>query len=150
MDDLKKSFEKEPKTRKIILVAALAGFVSTFFPWWSISIDSPFGDFGGFSANGWHRFGYLTGLSSLGIILMWLLPKVGVKFTLPAKEEVLYKGLSIALLAGPVIWILDSSFDFSVMGVGVYIALAAGGISTYFTVVKKENKAPEVKTEVKK
>ncbi len=150
MDDLKKSFEKEPKTRKIILVAALAGFVSSFLPWWSISIESPFGDFGGFSANGWHRFGYLTSLSSIAIILMWLLPKIGVKFTLPAKEEVLYKGLSVALLAGPVIWILDSSFEFSVMGVGVYLALAAGGVATYFSVVKKDKKGPEEKVEVKK
>lgn len=150
MDDLKKSFDKEPKSRKIILLSALAGLVSSFLPWWSISIDSPFGSFGGFSANGWHRFGYLTALSSIALILMWVLPKIGMKFSLPAKEDVLYKVLSIALLAGPVIWILDSSFEFSVMGVGVYLALAAGAAATYFAVIKKDKKGPEAKAEVKK
>lgn len=150
MDDLKKSFDKEPKSRKIILLSALAGLVSSFLPWWSISIDSPFGSFGGFSANGWHGFGYLTALSSIALLLMWVLPKVGVKFSLPAKEDVLYKGLSIALLAGPVVWILDSNFEFSVMGVGVYLALAAGAAATYVSVIKKDKKGPAAKVEVKK
>jgi hypothetical protein len=143
MDDLKKSFEKEGKGRKIILVAALAGFISSFLPWWSIS----FGGLGGFSVNGWHSYGFLTALASIAMILLWVLPKVGVKFTLPVKDDVLYKVLSLVMAAGPVLVILDSGFEFSFMGMGVYLALVAGGFAVYFSFITKNTAKVEVKKE---
>ncbi|MBD3360601.1 hypothetical protein GF366_02240 [Candidatus Peregrinibacteria bacterium] len=147
MTDLKKSFEKEPKAKKIILVSAAAALVSTFLPWMSIS----FGTFASAAINGWHRFGILTVLASIALILLWLLPKVKVKFKLPAKEDMLIKVLSVVMLAGPVIFIMDSRFEFAFLGFGLYIALAAGVVATYFAFAKskKTKKAEESKNEEK-
>ncbi|MFH1284860.1 MAG: hypothetical protein ABIH78_04745 [Candidatus Peregrinibacteria bacterium] len=146
MSDLKTSFEKEPKSKKIILVAAAAAFISTLLPWFSIS----FGSFGAASVNGWHSFGLFTALSSLVLVLLWLLPKVGVKFTMPAADDVLNKILSVIMLAGPVIFILQDSFNFSFFGVGIYIALAAGVIATYFSFAGKKGMKAEAKAGSKK
>ena len=129
MEDLKKSFEKEPKTRKYVLGSAAVAFISSFLPWISYS----YGPLGSYSQNGWTRFGLITAFSSLALVLLWVLPRVGVKFKLPAKEEVLYKVLAGMILAGAVLWLWDSAFSFSFMGFGFYIGLAAGVVAVYFS-----------------
>lgn len=141
MDDLKKNFDKEPVGVKVVLVAAVAGVVASFLPWWSI------GGLWGASVNGWHGYGFLTSISSVLIVLMWLLPKVGVKFSLPWNEKSLFKILSVAMLAGPVLWLFSYyqqmsgvpsylGFSFSFVGLGVYLALGAGGAATYYSFAK--------------
>jgi len=137
MEDLKMKFKKEPVGRQRIVVAGLAGVVASFLPWWSIS----FGSFGSASVNGWHSYGMLTTIASLAIVLNWLLPKVGVKYNLPWKEEILLKIFSVAMLAGPVLWIIDTSFSFSMIGLGVYLALVAGGVAVYYSFAKTLPKA---------
>lgn len=132
MTDLQKAFEKEPKTKRMILGAAGVAFVSTFFPWASFSL----GSFGGVSVNGWHSYGLLTALGSLAMILLWLLPKVGVKFKLPVKEDALNKALPLVILAGSVLWLIDTNFEFGFAGIGLYVALAAGAVATLFTFKK--------------
>jgi len=132
MDDLKKNFDKEPVGVKVVLAAAVAGVIASFLPWWSFS----FGGFGSAAVNGWHSYGLLTSISSILIVLMWLLPKVGVKFSLPWNEKSLFKVLSVAMLAGPVLWVIDSNFSFSFVGLGVYLALGAGGLATYYSFAK--------------
>ncbi len=138
MEDLKKKFEKEPVGKQRILIAGLIGVVASFLPWWSVS----FGSFGSASMNGWHSYGLLTTIASLAIVLNWLLPKVGVKYKLPWKEEMMLKVLSVAMLAGPVIWVINVSFSFSMVGIGVYLALVAGGIAAYYAFAKTK-KAPK-------
>jgi len=147
MDDLKKTFEKEPLGKRVILISALAALVSSFLPWWSDPIIS---SLGAFSFNGWHSFGYLNALGSLAIILLWLLPKVGVKFTLPAKEAMLYKILIVVMSAGPVMVIIDSKFEFSFLGTGLYISLIACAVAVYFGLVKPQLKKSGSKKEAKK
>ena len=83
----------------------------------------------------------LTTIASLAIVLNWLLPKVGVKYNLPWKEEILLKIFSVAMLAGPVLWIIDTSFSFSMIGLGVYLALVAGGVAVYYSFAKTLPKA---------
>jgi len=137
MEDLKKKFEKEPVGRQRIILAGLLGVVASFFPWWSMS----FGSFGAASVNGWHGYGLLTTVAALLIVLNWLLPKVGVKYKLPWKEEGLLKVLSIVMLAGPVLWIVNYNFTFATIGLGVYFALAAGAVAAYYAFVKTKAKA---------
>ncbi|MFC1615585.1 hypothetical protein ACFL21_00445 [Patescibacteria group bacterium] len=136
MDDIKKSFEKEPQSKKIILIAAAAALVATFLPWFKASL----GEFGALSVNGWHSYGFITVIGSAGLVLIWLLPKLGVKYKLPAKEDYIEKGLAIAIIAGPVLWLIDMGFDFSFVGLGLYLAVAAGGVATYFKFVPKKAK----------
>lgn len=133
MEDLKKKFEKEPKGKQWILMAGLAGVIASFLPWFSMSL----GSFGAASVNGWHSYGLFTTIAALLIVLNWILPKVGVKYKLPWKEDALIKVLSVVMLAGPVIWIINVSFSFSTVGPGVYLALAAGAVATYFSFMKK-------------
>jgi len=137
MEDLKKKFGKEPVGRQRILIAGVIGVVASFLPWWSVS----FGSFGSASMNGWHSYGLLTTIASLAIVLNWLLPKVGVKYKLPWKEDLMLKVLSVAMLAGPVLWIINVSFSFSMVGLGAYLALVAGGVAAYYAFVK--TKAPK-------
>ncbi len=129
-------FKKEPVGRQRIIVAGLAGVVASFLPWWSIS----FGSFGSTSVNGWHGYGLLTTIASLAIVLNWLLPKVGVKYKLPWKEDMMLKVLAVAMLAGPVLWLIDASFSFSMVGFGVYLALLAGGVAAYYSFAKASPK----------
>lgn len=139
MENLTNSFGKESSKQKIILVCAAIIFISTFLPWFSFSFGSieGFGNLGGFSSNGWHRFGILTGLSSLAMILNWLLPKLNIKIGLTVKEDLLQKILVGAMLGGVVLWVLDASFEFSVMGFGFYIALIAALVAAYSTFLQK-------------
>ena len=137
MEDLKMKFKKEPVGRQRIIFAGLAGVVASFLPWWSIS----FGSFGSASVNGWHSYGLLTTIASLAIVLNWLLPKVGVKYKLPWKEDMMLKVFAGAMLAGPVLWLIDASFSFSMIGLGVYLALVAGGVATYYSFAKTLPKA---------
>lgn len=132
MEDLKSKFQKEPVGKRRIIIAGLAGVVASFLPWWSIS----FGSFGGASVNGWHSYGLLTTLAALAIVLDWVLPKLGVKYKLPWKEESLLKVLSIVMIAGPVLWIIDVSFSFTTVGIGVYLALLAGLVAAYYAFAK--------------
>lgn len=132
MEDLKKKFDKEPVGKQRILIAGLLGVVASILPWWSVS----FGSFGSASVNGWHSYGLITTIASLAIVLNWVLPKVGVKYKLPWKEEMMLKALSVAMLAGPVLMIIDVSFSFSFVGLGVYLALVAGGVAAYYAFAK--------------
>ena len=142
-NDLKKAFNKESSSKKAVLVAAVVALVSSFLPWISISFGSSdlLGDLGSITNNGWVSWGYLTIIASFGVILLWVLPKVGVKFKLPVKEVDAYKILSAAILAGPVLWIIASNFDFGSMGIGFYLALLAGGGAVYVSFFAKKKKA---------
>ncbi|MFA6992605.1 MAG: hypothetical protein WC269_05025 [Candidatus Gracilibacteria bacterium] len=130
MEDLKKTFDKEPKGKKIVLVSAAAALISTFLPWYSLGF--------GYSYNAWHSYGFLTVVASIALVLIWLLPKVGVKFKLPVKEDLLEKVLAVVMLAGPVVWVIESNFMFELFGFGIYVALAAGVAAVYFTFVGKK------------
>jgi len=129
MADLKKAFDKEPKSKRAILISAVIAFAATFFPWTGVS----FGTLGSASVNGWHSYGLLTALGSLALVLVWLLPKLGVKFKLPAKEKQIDQIISIIILVGPILWIISSNFAFEFIKVGLYIALGAGISAVYFS-----------------
>lgn len=132
MVDLKNLYTQEPKSKKMLLGCGLVALVSTFLPWYSVS----FGPLGGVSLNGWHSYGFFTIFGSILLLLLWGLPHFGVKFTLPLKEDLAYKILALAMLAGPILWLLESSFEFSIIGFGIYVAIASGAVGTYFAFKK--------------
>lgn len=137
MTDLKNIFQKESKQKKIILLSSAIAFVGTFFPWTSVPLKSIYVSMGSISANGWHGAGYLCVLASLAIIALWALPRTGIKIKLPASEQSIEKILILAMLAGPVVWIINMDFNFEYLGYGIYISLIAAAFATY-TVFKKE------------
>ncbi len=132
--DIKNKFAKTPKRQKQILLGALAVFISTFLPWSSVSM----GMLGGFSYSGWHSFGMLSVLASVGLILIWLLPILKIDFKLPIKNLELQKYLVIAMFAGPLLWLFQSGFHFKYLGIGFWIALIASGITvaSFFKKIK--------------
>ena len=132
MTDLQKAFQKEPKNQKGILLSAAVVFIGTFLPWMSMSL----GPFGGVSVNGWHSFGLLSVLGSAALVLVWLLPKLGIKLNLPAKPGAIQKVLAVATLAGPVIALIQSDFSFSFLSIGFYLALAGGAGALFFSLQK--------------
>ena len=134
MENLQKSFEQEPKKEKVVLASAGVVFISSFLPWFSMS----FGGFGGVSVNGWNRFGIITAIAALALILNWVLPKVGVKFDLKVKADVLQKILVATMLLGVILWMIDGSFEISAMGVGFYLALAGSAVATYMVFGQKK------------
>lgn len=138
MEDLKKKFVKEPVGKQRIIIAGLAGVVASFLPWWS-SV--------GYSRNGWSGYALITTIASLAIVLNWVLPKVGVKYKLPWKEDMMLKALSVAMLVGSALWMLTYyqqtaglssyiGFSFSTIGIGVYLSLVAGGVAAYYSFAK--------------
>jgi len=129
MTNLKKVFEKESQNQKGVLVCVAVAFLATFFPWFLVLL----GPFGGIAMNGWHSFGLLTVLASATLIALWVLPKFGVKINLPIKKDILQKWLAVAVLVGPAFWLLQTGFNFSSIGFGLYLALAAGIGAVYFS-----------------
>lgn len=138
MENLKKAFFAETKKHRVILISALAAFIGTFLPWVSISLGSVYRSFKGVSINGWHSVGYLTVLGSLAIMALWILPKVGVKYTIRIDQSLLHKILAIVVLSGPVLWVVSSNFVFEFIGYGAYISFAAGAVATYAAFVMKK------------
>ena len=135
MTNLKNLFHREPKHQKGILVSSAVALIATFLPWMSISFGK-FGGFGGVSASGWNGFGWLTVLGASAILALWLLPKFGAKIELLLKTEEVQKISAVAILAGPVINLIRHGFGFSYLGIGFYLALAAGAGVVYFTFKK--------------
>ena len=128
---LEESFRKEAQPKKVILVSSLVVFISTFLPWLSIS----FGGFGSVSTNGWHRFGILTVLGSIAMVLLWLLPKFGIDLSLSGKQVLVEKIVALVMLAGPMAWLIDNSFEFAFMRAGFYLGLIASSVTVYFVFV---------------
>ena len=139
MEDLRKAFKKETKQKRIIIISSLVAFVGTFFPWTSVPFQSILSRMGHYSANGWHSVEYLCVFASIILIALWVLPKAGMKFKLPAKEDFIEKILVIAMLAGPTLWIFNMDFEFQFIGYGTYISLIASAIAVY-TVFKQKVK----------
>jgi hypothetical protein len=125
VQDIKMNFQKAPKKQRQILLGALLVFVATFLPWSSVSM----GMFGGFRVNGWQGVGMLSVLTSAGLILLWLLPTLEINLKLPIKTAELQKYLAIGMLAGPVLWLLQSGFGFNYLGLGFWLALVASGLT---------------------
>lgn len=123
--DLKAKFAKAPKRQRQVLIGAAVTFIATFLPWSSVSM----GMLGGFNYNGWHGVGLLTVLAAVGLILLWLLPLLGVNWKLPVSDADLQKYLAMAMLAGPLLWLLQSSFGFAYLGLGFWLALIASGLT---------------------
>lgn len=132
--DLKEKFAKAPKRQRQILIGAAVTFVATFLPWSSVSM----GMFGGFNYSGWHGIGLLTVFASAGLILLWLLPLLGVSLKLPILTPELQKYLALAMLAGPLLWFLQSGFGFAYVGLGLWLALVSSALTVaiFFQKVK--------------
>ena len=130
---LKSSLTKAPKNEKMLYGLALATLIATFLPW----MDIPFlgGSLGGIS--GFRSVGFLTFIGSLGYLLWKLVPMAGVKIPkLGVKDEILLKILSGLMVAGPVLWLIQSGFAFGMIGFGLWIALITSGAFAYFTFKK--------------
>ncbi|MBU1089881.1 hypothetical protein KKF38_03765 [Patescibacteria group bacterium] len=119
--DIKQAFEKEPLAKRRVLLAAAVVFVATFFPWYSVEM----GFMGGFSYSAWSGCGMLTVFASFAILAIWILPLFKVKFKLPLPALQIQKILAVAMLAGPVLWIIQKGFHFAHIGLGLWIALIA-------------------------
>ncbi len=123
--DLKAKFAKAPRRQRQVLVGAAVTFIATFLPWSSVSM----GMLGGFNYNGWHGVGLLTVLAAAGLILLWLLPLFGVNLKLSIPDADLQKYLAMAMVAGPLLWFLQSGFGFAYLGLGFWLALIASGLT---------------------
>lgn len=134
MTNLVQEFKKEPKNQQYFLISALVAFIATLLPWVQVSI----GVFGSISTNGWNGYGHLTAIGSLAILALWILNKSKVKLGLPIADKDLNKILAIAILAGPIILLFQSGFEFSFMGLGFYLAILAGATTTYFAFQTKK------------
>lgn len=140
MEDLRKAFKKETKYKRKILILALIAFIGTFFPWASVNLRSILTKMGHYSANGWHGTGYLCVFASIILIALWVLPKAGIKFKLPAKEDSIEKILVVAMVAGPVLWIFNMNFKFQFIGYGTYVSLIASAVAVYTVFKRKSGK----------
>ena len=122
--DIKQAFEKEPFAKRRVLFTATVAFIATFFPWYSIEVGFLGGpSLEGFSYSAWSGSGLLTVFASLAILVIWALPLFNVKFELPLPAIQIQKILTIAMLAGPVLWIARGGFHFAYIGLGLWIAL---------------------------
>jgi len=131
---LQQQWKKSSTEEKAPLILAIVTFVATFLPWMS----TPKVDIGGMamsvgiSMNGLHSVGMLTFLGSLAYVLWKGLPMVGVKIpAITMDPKMITKILGVAMLAGPVLWILQGRFMFQMMGYGLWIALIASAIFVY-------------------
>lgn len=127
MTDLQKAFRKESKNQQGILLSAAAAIIATFLPW---------AGFLGFSMNGWRGSGLLTVIGSVGLLALWLLPKLGVKLKLPVKNIQAQQILSVLVLAGPVTSLLQAGFSLAYLELGFYLALLSGAGAVFFTFKK--------------
>jgi len=126
MQKLKKAWAKETKEEKRFLTLAVIAFVATFLPW-----STGFGYFS-YSMNAWNGFGFVTGLSSLSILLLFALPVFGVKVPKVFEtKELERKALSIGVLFSPALWLLQSLSYLRFLGIGLWITLAVGAYMVY-------------------
>ncbi len=131
----------------IILAAIILIF--TFFPWASASWDYGYGYKGGYSYNGLHRFGILTFLGSIAFLLWRLLPMFNIKIPdLKMPDKTIEKIIAGVVLAGPVIWMIDSSFEFKYFGIGLWVDLILSAGFAYLLLTGK--KFSEIKKKIQK
>ena len=134
-------WNKTSKHDKILSILAAVIFVSGFLPWISVSGGSIYGVTASFnvSYNGLHSYGFLSFLGALAYLLWRYLPVFGVKMPkFSWTDEVTQKILAVVILAGPALWILSSGFYFQMYGVGMWVALAASAVFTYFSFSSKK------------
>ncbi|MFA6458339.1 MAG: hypothetical protein WCV72_03045 [Patescibacteria group bacterium] len=132
--NLKDKFVKTSQIQKQILLGAVLAFASTFLPWSSVSI----GMLGGYNYNGWHGYGRITVVASTALVLLWLLPRFGAELKLPIQTFELQKYLAMAMLAGPLLWLLQSNFSFDYLGFGFWTGLIVSGFT--LAIFFKKNK----------
>ena len=132
---LQTSVKKAPKGEKMLYALALATLIATFLPWMSIPFfGSSYGGVSGFSS-----VGFLSFLGSLGYLLWKLLPMGGMSVpNFGMKDDMLNKVFAVLMLAGPVLWTVQSGFSFSYFGYGLWIALAASVGFAYFIFTGKK------------
>ncbi|MDP2691388.1 MAG: hypothetical protein Q8O95_03240 [bacterium] len=142
---IKKDLQKMQKTDKLLLLLALVTLVAVFLPWYSFGFGGVMKELAPYMAgyqssmNGLSSFGWLTFLGSLAYLLWKVLPVMKVKLPqMPTSDSNLHKILAVAMLAGPVIWMLQSGFAFGVFGFGFWIALVASAIFSYLTFTGKK------------
>ncbi len=115
------NFQTMSKQRKFVLIAAAIGVISTFLPWWSISV---FGYTS--SVNGFHGMGILAFLCFAGAGVMAYLDDQTTNLDKAKWTATLIAGAVAALI---VIWyIIDASSSAfgSYLGFGIYLAALAG------------------------
>jgi len=129
------SVNKAQKGEKILYVLALATLIATFLPWMSIPFfGSSYGGVSGFSS-----VGFLSFLGALGYLLWEILPMGGMSMPdFGMKGDMKTKAFALLMLAGPVLWIVQSGFVFSYFGYGLWIALAASAIFAYMVFMGKK------------
>lgn len=129
---IQRDFKAQKKKEKHYLISALVAFIGTIFPWFA-------GGMGYFSVSvsGWNSWGYLSVISSLAILAIYLLPFFKIKLPEIFKDKNQeQKILSITLIAGPIMWLINSHFKFSYLGFGFYITTITAGYILYLVYKK--------------
>lgn len=130
---LKSSLKKAPQREKILHGLALATLVATFLPWMTIPFFG--GSLGGVS--GFNSVGFLSFIGSVAYLLWRILPMAGMKIPGVGMPDMsIQKIIAGLMLAGPVLWIVQSGFAFGMFGYGLWIALAASAGFAYYTFTK--------------
>lgn len=130
IDKAKTEWKNMNTDKKFTIILAIIILVAMFLPWLSVS----FGVYGSASVNGIKGVGYLTFLGSIAYLLWKILPMFGVKIPdLKMKDDVIEKIIAVAMVAGPILWLLELNFKFKHIGIGFYIALIVSVLFAYIT-----------------
>lgn len=133
LDTIQTDFQKKTTKEKNYLIATLAALIGTILPWFAMSAKGYFS----VSVSGWNSWGYLSVIGSIAILALYIVPFLGIKipeiFKNKAQEE---KVLSGILVAGPILWLIETSFSFSSLGIGFYVTAIASGYLLYLVYKK--------------
>lgn len=132
-DLIKEDFKSKKKAEKHYLIGALVALIGTILPWFSMGEKS----FISVSVNGWNSWGYLSVVASAAILALYILPFFKIQipkiFKNKAQEQ---KVLSGVMLAGPVMWLIETNFKLSYLGLGFYVTAFASGY-VFYLIYKK-------------
>ena len=110
------------RSSQLLAGAGLLLFIFLFFSWQQVCFGSICG-----SRSGWHGWGILVGLLTIGLLLWEAAQIFGVKIELPIKAAMLSAGLAAGVLLFTVIkFLVDNEARHWPAWIGLILAIAVG------------------------